>query len=295
MKAIPGPLPTGETWRYEPKWDGHRALVRRRDGETSVVSSSGADRNAAWSWLVDAIAEQVSTNVVLDGEVIAIADDGRHHFGQVGAAGVPHAFVVFDVLAHARHSLLDVPWAERRELLEGLVQPGPMLIVTPMTDDGEALWEATASRSFEGVVAKRTTSRYVPGRRTRDWVKAKHRLEDEFLVVGWLPRTGSSHRPGSLLLGVHDGGAIRFVGAAGSGLTDAMIDRLAPELRSLATEAPGRAIDVPSAVAAAARWVTPALVVQIRYDGWTLGRRLRHAVVLGQRDDVDPATVSMPT
>ncbi len=291
MKAVSGPLPTGPGWRFEPKWDGHRALVRRRAHDVAIVSSSGADRTTTWGWLAEAVDALVPGDVVLDGEVIAITEDGHHEFGLVGAAGVPHAFVVFDLLAHDGESLLATPWDERRALLEQVVEPGPSLTVTPMTEDGDALWEATSAGSFEGVVAKRTNSRYLPGQRSRAWVKTKHRFDQEFLVVGWLPRIGSTQHVGSLLLGAHEGTRIRFVGAAGSGLTVQLADHLAAALRSRGIEQ-STAVDVPRDLDARARWVRPELVVQIRHGGWTTGRRLRHAVILGLRDDVDPGTVT---
>jgi bifunctional non-homologous end joining protein LigD len=297
MKAVAGPLPLGDDWRFEPKWDGHRALARCDARGVAIVSSSGSDRTTVWAWLAETLAPLVDTSVVLDGEVIALGDDGRHQFGLVGAAGVPHAYVVFDVLAHRGQMLLDRPWAERRALLETAVPPVPQLLVTPVTEDGETLWEVTRSQSYEGVVAKRIDSRYVPGTRTRDWVKAKHRHEQEFLIVGWLPgssahgRVTHPERPGSLLLGVHDAGLIRFVGAAGSGLSERLVDAVLVALRGREADRP-LVEEVPPAVRRRAHWVRPEAVVQIRHAGWTTGGRLRHPVVLGLRDDVDPAGVT---
>lgn len=291
MKAVSGTLPTGTGWRFEPKWDGHRTLVRRRSGAVAAVSSSGADRTRTWPWLVEAVSEQVSGDAIVDGEVIAIDEDGRHRFGLVGDPQVPHAFVAFDVLACDGRSLLDQPWERRRAELERLVRSGPALMITPTTDDGAALWDVTAAQSFEGVVAKRTDSAYTPGRRSRSWVKTKHRFDQEFLVLGWLPRTGSRDALGSLLLGAYDGGVIRFVGAAGSGLGRRLVDLLEPTLRATAASGPA-AEGIPTGVATRARWVHPELVVQVRHGGWTSGGRLRHAVVLGTRDDVDPSTVT---
>jgi bifunctional non-homologous end joining protein LigD len=156
--------------------------------------------------------------------------------------------------------------------------------------------DAAKAQHLEGVIAKRRDSRYEPGRRTDCWVKTKVVCRQDAVVGGWKPgaggRTGSI---GSLLLGVHDepGGALRYIGHAGSGLTGAVLEALRTTLPELARETspfadpPG----VPREHARDARWVEPVLVADVQFSSWTKDDRLRHPVFKGLRMDVDPAEV----
>lgn len=323
MKAVPGELPHGDVWAFEPKWDGHRVLVRVRSDGIDAVSSSGLDRLDRWPWLAS-IRDRVDgplgadagagapgigapgIGTVLDGEVIAMDDDGRHSFGLVGDAGRPHAIVVFDVLAAGGRWIVDQPWAQRRALLEQHLQPAGPVMLTPTTDDGDLLWDVMVAQGYEGVVAKRRDSRYVPGGRSPSWRKVKIRHVQEFVVGGWLP--GEGRRGGSLgalLLGVYDPSGddgeradaplLTCVGAVGSGFDDTTLDRVHRLLRPLATPEPTfSAASLATLLPAsrrAARWVRPVLVAQVEFGEWTTAGHLRHPVFLGVRDDVDPATV----
>lgn len=294
MKATSGALPLGAAWRYEPKWDGHRALVRTGPGRLRAASSSGASRTDAWPWLPEALEGRCAPDLVLDGEVIAIGADGRHEFALVGRPDAVHALAVFDVLEAAGTVLIGRPWIERRRVLEDSVQSGPALMVSTVTDDGPALFDATARLGFEGVVAKRVDSAYRPGHRTTSWIKSKHRHEQEFVVGGFLAGSGRRAGLGSLLLGVHEPGSrtgLAFVGAAGSGLSDrdvsaGAVASLASTLGDLITDQcpfePPPDVDLRRAT-----WVQPVVVAQVAFAGWTPRGRLRHPVVRGVRDDVD--------
>jgi bifunctional non-homologous end joining protein LigD len=111
-------VPRGDDWMYEPKWDGHRVLVRRTGEEFDAVSSTGKPKLPQWRWLASAVAAATDHDVVVDGEVIAYDADGRHTFQSVGRADRQHAFVVFDLLVLDGADLRGRPWSERRELLE---------------------------------------------------------------------------------------------------------------------------------------------------------------------------------
>lgn len=287
MKATSGRLPRGANWVYEPKWDGHRAIVRVRNGIVDAVSSTGQPRMDRWPWLAD-IAEAIETGfgeVILDGEAIAAGDDGKHSFQSLGRADRNHMFVVFDILGIDGADLTRQPWSERRRLLESTVHAADRLLITPTTDDGEALMTATRATGFEGVIAKRTDSTYLPGRRSTNWIKIKHRFEQEFVVGGYLVGEGSrSTSFGSLLLGVHEGVTLRFAGAVGSGFTDSTLR----EVRALLHDRSSVVCPfdpIPKLVRGKARWVTPDLVAQISFAEWTDDAHLRHPVYLGLRDD----------
>ncbi|MEO6125272.1 MAG: non-homologous end-joining DNA ligase [Ilumatobacteraceae bacterium] len=293
MKASSGRFPSGDAWVFEPKWDGHRALVRISNGRIDAVSSTGQPRMERWPWMVellDAIAADVD-DIVLDGEAIAAGEDGKHSFQSVGRVDRNHSFVAFDILELNGRDLTRIPQWERRDVLTVSVKPTSAMMVTPVTNDGEALMTATKSIGFEGVIAKRKDSIYLPGKRTPNWIKIKHRTEQEFVIGGYLVGDGSrSTSFGSLLLGVHDGDELRFAGAVGTGFSDVALQQLRDRLQSRNSIA-CPFTPVPKIVTGKARWVVPDLVVQVAFTEWTEDAHLRHPVYLGLREDKKAADV----
>ena len=240
--------------------------------------------------LLDAIAPDID-EIVLDGEAIAAGEDGKHSFQSLGRADRSHSFVAFDILELNGRDLVRLPQWERRNLLTVSVRPTSTMMVTPVTDDGDALMTATKSIGFEGVIAKRKDSIYLPGKRTSSWIKIKHRSEQEFVVGGYIVGDGSrSSSFGSLLLGVHDGHDLRFAGAVGTGFNDSTLRQLRDLLQSRNSIAcPFEPI--PKIVKGKPRWVNPDLVVQVAFAEWTEDNHLRHPVYLGLRDDKSAADV----
>jgi len=291
MKATSGKLPRGDAWMYEPKWDGHRVIVRKRGEQIEAISSNGIDRTARWPWLGDAVRTAIAADVILDGEIIALDDDGRHSFQLVGRPDRPHAFVVFDMLAIDGKDLSSMPWQERRALLDERVTPTPPLSITPVTDDADALMEATMANGFEGIIAKRTDSTYLPGRRTPSWIKVKHRREQEVVIGGYLLGEGNrSTSFGSLLVGVYERKKLRFAGAVGTGFNEATLRMLQARFAELHTDACPFDPE-PKLPRGKARWLRPELVAQVTFGEWTEAGSLRHPVYLGLRDDKPPTKV----
>ncbi len=291
MKATTGRLPHGDVWRYEPKWDGHRVIVRKRGDTVEAISSSGQDRIARWPWLADVARAACDDDAVLDGEVIASDDDGRHSFGLVGRSDRPHSFVVFDILSFAGKDLFTTPWEERRELLVDHVTAVPQLSITPVTDDADAMMTATQRNGFEGVIAKRIESTYLIGRRTSSWIKVKHRFEQEFVIGGY--STGDGNRAssfGSILVGVYAGKSLQFAGAVGTGFNEVTLRAMQRQFAELTTPTCPFA-EVPKLIRGKAVWVKPELVAQVSFAEWTEADHLRHPVFQGLRDDRNPRKV----
>jgi len=291
-----GGLPLGAGWSYEVKWDGYRAMARSERGRLRLHSRSGLDLLDRFPAL-GGLGEVTADGTVLDGEVVAlvagvpsfeaVADSARHARAQL-------VYVVFDVPVHAGVDLTAEPLRSRREVLTGLDLPA-CAIGSQVFSDGASLLQVTRERGIEGVVAKRDVSPYRPGVRSRDWVKLAHRRTRTALVGGWRADVTSSSRAASLLLGALDAdGALRFVGRAGSGLSAALATRVADALTPhLADSSPFRD-PVPSLARKDARWCAPAVVVQVAYRERTTGGVLRHPVVLGLRDDVEPDPWEQP-
>ncbi|HEU5082569.1 MAG TPA: non-homologous end-joining DNA ligase [Acidimicrobiales bacterium] len=309
MKATADELPTGDGWVYEVKWDGMRAIVAVDHGEVRLQTANGKDATASFPEL-DGLGEALGvTSAVLDGEIVAFDARGRPDFGRlqqrmhVGdrraaaarAEVVPCVLMLFDLLALDGRSVVDLPWSERRRLLEALVEPGPHWQVPAVYDDGRALFDAAEANDLEGIIAKRADSTYRPGSRTREWRKVKVRRRQEFVVGGWAPgKGGRTGRIGGLLVGYHDapGGTLRYAGRVGSGLTEAELGTL--DLLFADLVSPGCPFEPPPprAHAAGATWLRPEVVVEVAYAEWTSDGRLRHPTYCGRRIDKDADAVT---
>ena len=304
MLATAGALPPDDpAWAYEVKWDGVRVIAAVQAGSVVLTSRVGNDVTGGYPELAG-LADAVQAPVLLDGEVVALSPAGVPDFGRLQTrmhvrsppaalrASTPVTYVVFDLLHDGDTSALAETYDERRARLDALALSGPHWQVPPaFLGEGAAVSEATRAQGMEGVVAKRRDSRYVPGRRSEDWVKVKHVRRTSAVVVGWKPGEGGrSGRLGSLLLGVHDGDRLVFAGHVGTGFSDATLALLADRLAPLRRDAPALD-DVPREHARHAVWVEPVLVCDVDYTQWTAVGRLRHPSYKGLRDDVDPGTV----
>jgi bifunctional non-homologous end joining protein LigD len=261
------------------------------------VSRRGNDLTERFAPVARALERAVRTSdCVLDGEVCALDDQGRSSFSVMQQGSGPLVYYVFDVLEVEGTPLLDLPLAERHERLASLLPSRKDTIrLSEAFDDGEALYEAATKQGLEGVVAKKADSRYLPGRRTRDWLKVKTHQEQEFVVAGYTKGRGKrSGRLGSLVLGVNEGGELRYVGNCGTGFSEDEIDKLMAALRPLERKA-APFPDVPTMPKVRRDeivWVEPALVCEVEFAEWTHDGRLRAPVYKGLREDKPAADVT---
>ncbi len=237
MLATAGQLPNGsEDWAFEIKWDGVRAILFVEGGRVHAQSRNDLDVTASFPELADLGEFLGMTTCVLDGEIVALGEDGRPSFARlqqrmhVGnqrearrrAAIDPISFVAFDVLYLHGHSLLAATYDERRAQLESLHLSGRTFTTTDSFRDvsGEDILAATVANGLEGVVAKRRSSPYRPGRRSPDWIKVKTFRTQEVVIGGWTDGRGERRGElGALLLGVPDVDGLRYVGKVGTGFS----------------------------------------------------------------------------
>ncbi|WP_066522871.1 ATP-dependent DNA ligase [Curtobacterium ammoniigenes] len=299
------PLDPGD-WAFEMKWDGIRALAAVGGDGVQLRSRNGNDLTDQYPEL-QALADHVGVDGVLDGEIVALDEHGRPSFGQLqgrmgrtgareisaAARTAPVRFIVFDVLAADGHDLTRLSYTHRREALATIVDPGDVIEVPPAFD-GTLDDAMTESRSLglEGVVAKRRSSRYAEGRRSDAWLKWKHHATQEVVVGGWRPGAGRrAGGVGSLLLGVPGADGLAYVGKVGTGFRDRDLDDIERMLRPLRRVTSPFSTDVPRADQADAHWVTPRYVAEVEFTEWTAGGRLRHPSWRGWRPDKRPEDV----
>jgi bifunctional non-homologous end joining protein LigD len=295
--------PTGPEWSHEVKWDGMRIVAEVRNQRLRLASRAGVDATDRFPELAGLA--DLYEDYVVDGEVIVL-DGGSPSFGALAerihirdratalrlSAARPVTFMAFDVMRLLGAEVIDLPWQERRDLLERLDLHGPCWQTPPTYDDGAALAQATLEQGLEGVVSKRRASRYTPGRRSPDWVKVPHRPLRSVVVGGWRPERGDESRLGALLIGEPTGTGLSLLGRVGSGLAGRAQSSVLVELRSLASLDCPFVGDLPREDAAGAHWVRPELVVDVRSLATAPGERLRHPVFHAVREDLTPDDVA---
>ena len=308
MLASIGRMPTDESgWTFEVKWDGVRAVGYVEDGGLKLESRNLRDITPRYPELAGLGEALAGRRAVLDGEVVAFTPEGRPSFGLLQQrmhlaseaevrrriAGVPIAYLIFDVLWLDGRDLTGEQWTERRQALESLELGAahPWQVPATHRSEGAALLAATRRTGLEGVVAKKMDSIYEVGRRSRCWIKVKNHRRQEIVVGGWLPGEGSrTNRLGALLAGYYDDtGALRFAGKVGTGFTQAELVRLGGLLDGLARPTSPFTDKIPYRNA---NFVEPELVADVEFTEWTSGGTMRHPSYKGQRDDKDAREVT---
>jgi bifunctional non-homologous end joining protein LigD len=285
-------VPRGAGWAFEVKWDGYRAITMLAGGEATLTSRKGNDLSSRFSGVAREIPKAVKTpNCVLDGEVCALDESGRSSFSamQQGKPGTPIVYYVFDVLEIDGEPVVDLPLVERRKRLEGLLDRRNKTVrLSEMFDDGKALLEAAKQQQLEGIMAKRLDSRYLPGKRTRDWLKIKTHSEQEFVIAGYTKGTGRRATSfGSLVLGFYAGGELVYAGNVGTGFNSREIEKLLDQLRPLRRDTPPfrEVPKMPKVRKSDVIWVEPKLVAEVEFAEWTHDGRLRAPSYQGLRED----------
>lgn len=303
--------PEDGRWCFEMKWDGIRALVHIEGGRGRIVSRNDHVVTDRYPELREMAASLGARPVVLDGEIVALDREGRPSFAALqprinvtNAAEIrrlsesaPVTFFAFDVLHLDGASTVELPYVERRRLLEGLGLVGSGWRTPPFWEsDGAAVQAAAADQHLEGVMAKRRDSPYLPGRRSDTWVKVKNLRTQEVVIGGWREGSGNrSGRLGALLLGIPGVDGLRYVGKVGTGFREAELAALTERLERIGSPTSPFETALPSADRAGARWVEPILVGEVRFAEWTRDGRLRQPAWRGIRPDKDPHDVAVET
>lgn len=206
-------IPTGPSWRYEPKWDGFRALIFRDEQDIRIISRKQTALNRYFPELVDVFHSGLPSRSVVDGEIVVVGSRGlefetlqlRLHPAASRVAKlskeIPATFVAFDILAESEDDLRPQTLLERRQKLVDAIGMVPQLCVTPQTSDPEearSWFTRFEGAGLDGVVAKQSELPYLPGQ--REWVKIKHQRTVDCVVGGYRMASNGSGL-GSLLLG----------------------------------------------------------------------------------------------
>ncbi|MFM6831504.1 MAG: DNA ligase D [Novosphingobium sp.] len=295
-------VPTGNDWMHEIKFDGYRAEIAVSGSKVAVYTRTGLDWTEKFTPLATHLAELNLPPALIDGEIVAYGQDGNPDFSALQAIlkrghgaqsdATPLSFHAFDVLELGGENLTGLTNIERKERLEALLAEAapPIHVADHVIGAGEKLLAVMCESAQEGIISKRIDGRYTGGR-SRNWLKVKCVLRQEFVVIGWKKSTTKARPFASLLLAQHEGKKLVYKGNVGTGFNSAALDDLAARMAKLTVDvAPA---DVRPEDRRGVAWVKPELVAEVAFAEFTGEGSVRHASFIALRAD-KPASAVKP-
>jgi bifunctional non-homologous end joining protein LigD len=281
--------PSGDLWLHEIKIDGYRIFARRRNGKVALLTRNALDWTGRFKPIADAIAKLPGGDLALDGEVAVLDQNGGSSFAALQDAlsrGETKSmrYIVFDLLYRDGEDWRGAALTDRKAALHDLLKNarGPLVYSDHVVAHGGEVFSQACNMSLEGVISKRADVSYYEGR-TRDWLKTKCTLRQEFIITGYVD--SSVHRGiGALALGYYEDEKLHYAGRVGTGFDHRTALDLAKRLKPMVIDRVPFA-DLPSAARRGVHWVAPELVCEIAFLNWTPDGVLRHPSFQGLRED----------
>ena len=285
-------------WLYEIKWDGFRSISYMQKGSVDIRSRNNKEFNEKFYPIYHALAKW-NVDAVVDGEIILMNEKGYPDFNGLqtwrSEADGELVYYLFDILWLDGHDLMEVPLEERKKILKQMVpSTGAIRLSENFDVTGSELIALAAKMGLEGIVAKKSSSIYQPGQRSRDWLKIKAIKQQEVIICGYTRNENTSKLFSALLLGVYEEGELVFTGPVGTGFTVQMQKDLLKKLKPLETKKcpfndipdynkPSRFR--PNPPKADVIWVKPELVAEVNYRTLASDGSFRHPSFKGLRED----------
>jgi bifunctional non-homologous end joining protein LigD len=296
-------------WIYELKFDGIRLIAVKIDKKVSLLSRNKNELTGRFPEIVEAVKDLPIHECVIDGEVVALDEEGRSSFQLLQAREMegresPVYFYAFDLLQLDGKSLMSLPLEARKKILEQLCAGArePIRYSGNIGGDAKALLDEVKRRGLEGIIGKRRNSIYEQGRRSGAWIKLKCVSEQEFVIGGYTPPQGSRKHFGAILVGYYKEKKLVFAGKVGTGFTAKSLSMLHKKFRAQERrDCPF--VDLPSkqngewvqgitpSMMRKMHWLNPVFVCEIKFAEWTRDGKLRAPVFLGLREDKKPSDV----
>jgi bifunctional non-homologous end joining protein LigD len=278
-------------WLFEIKWDGYRAIAEVRK-TIKLYSRNNLDFAKKYPPIVEALRD-IPHEVILDGEIVAVDDQGRSQFQLLqnfGNKPVTLAFYIFDLLYIDGEDIRSLPLIERKKRLATIIPQSHSLLKYSdhVVEHGVAFFAEAEKQGIEGIMAKDMQSEYEP-RRSEAWLKIKTHKRQEVVICGFTEPRGSREHFGSLVLGVYENNELVYVGHSGSGFNRDSLAMLSKKLKPLVTKTSPFAD--PPKTNMPVTWVKPKLVSEVKFTEWTNDNQMRHPIFIGLREDKPPTAV----
>jgi bifunctional non-homologous end joining protein LigD len=294
-------VPQGDDWLHEIKFDGYRILCRISNGEVSLITRNRQDWTERLSFLAEAAAELPVEQALLDGEVVALNENGTTNFQLLQNSLSAHtsdnlAYYVFDLLHLNGNDLMPLPLLTRKETLAEILKAKSASSAIRYSEhwlrNGDHLYDEACRSGLEGVISKKAYEPYRSGR-GRDWVKTKCVQNQEFVIGGFTDPAGSRAGLGALLVGVHDErGRLVYAGKVGTGFNRQSLTELRKRLDPLVSKVSPFVNPPRGADARGVHWVKPELIGAVSFAEWTSDNMLRHPSFQGLREDKPPVAIT---
>jgi bifunctional non-homologous end joining protein LigD len=302
--------PTAGDWIYELKFDGIRLIAVRTGKKVSLLSRNKNELAGRFPEIVEAVKSLPARECVIDGEVVALDEEGRSSFQLLQAREMegrksPVYFYAFDLLQLDGKSLIGLPLEARKNVLEKLCADAgdPIRYSGVIGGDAKALLDEVKQRGLEGIVGKQRTSVYETGRRSGAWIKLKCANKQEFVIGGYTPPQGSRKHFGAILVGYYENKGLVFAGKVGTGFTTEWLSVLHKKFRAeerndcpfvdLPSKQNGQwVLGITPSMMRKMHWVNPVFVCEIKFAEWTRDGKLRAPVFLGLREDKKASDVA---
>ncbi|WP_276483390.1 DNA ligase D [Paraflavitalea pollutisoli] len=295
-------------WLYEIKWDGYRAVALSHKSNVELLSRNQKSFNDKFYPVYEAV-KAWKLDAIIDGEICVVNEKGIAHFGSLqnwrSEADGELVYYVFDILWLDGHDLTQLPLSERRDILRPLVPPTGIIRFSENFESSATDFLAVASKmGMEGIMAKKADSIYMPGERTRDWLKLKANKRHEVVIGGFTKNEDSPKLFSALLVGVYDGKRLHYTGKIGTGFNDKLQREMMQQFKTLVskkcpfTEVPD--VNKPSRFRpdpphATVTWLQPKLVGEVSYAEMTSDGVMRHPSFEGMRSDKKASSVTAET
>ena len=301
--------PTAGDWLYELKFDGFRILAIKDGSKVSLMSRNKNELRTRFSEISEAMRDFPAEECVIDGEVVALDEQGRSSFQLLQGIDMPGPqppirFYVFDVLQVNGKDVKTLPLVERKQILALLCQnvSEPIRYSGEVQGNIQSLLKEVQRRGLEGVIGKLRNSVYEIGRRSGAWIKLKVLNEQEFVIGGYTPPEGSRKHFGAILVGYYQNKKFLFAGKVGTGFNTKSLTDLHKKFRAeerdtcpfadLPSKQGGQWVQgITPSMMKKMHWVNPKFVAQIKFAEWTRDEKLRQPVFLGLREDKKPQEV----
>lgn len=294
--------PTGDAWLHEIKFDGYRIMAHCRSGQTELMSRNGKPWTKRFAEISQTLGNLTVREVVLDGEIVWLAEDGTSSFRNLQEAisakdtrGL--VYHVFDIIYLDGYDLTDVPLSTRKSILQkvltssGFSNTSQIRYTDHITGQGPDFFQQACVLGLEGIISKKARSKYRGGR-NKNWLKTKCSNQEEFLICGYTRPAGSRTGFGALLLAAWRDNDLVYTGRVGTGFSKTTLLSLHKRLRDIEVQTSPLTIAPPQEPGV--RWVNPELVAEVGFTEWTRDGVLRHPSFRGLREDKSPKDILLP-